>query len=82
MTLRNFRQINEDEQFDMLEQQGVLLVEREGAFCTERLYAVAGFYVEVHHHHHFNVIVKMAAFGDTPRLDSWLPDFPIEQLFQ
>ncbi len=82
MTLRNFRQVHEDAQFEILEQQGVLLAEREASFCTVRLYAVAGFYVEVYHHHHFNVIVKLDAFRDTDKLDSWLQGISIDTLFQ
>ena len=82
MTLRNYRQKNEDEQFDVLEQQGVFLAEREDAFCTIRLYALDHFYVEVHHHHHFNVIVQLAAFSTTEKLDSWLQDISLDNLFQ
>lgn len=80
MTLRHYRHINEEAQFDVLEQQGVLLAERETAFCTVRLYAVDTFYVEVHHHHHFNVIVKLEAFAATEKLDSWLQDISIDAL--
>lgn len=82
MTLRNFRQISEEAQFDIVEHQGVLLAEREVAFCTLRLYAVDGFYVEVHHHHHFNVIVQVEAFGSNERLDSWLEEIPLDDLLQ
>lgn len=82
MTLRHYRQINEENQFDILEQEGVLLAEREAAFCTVRLYAVAGFYVAVHHHHHFNVIVQLEAFDGGNRLDEWLEDIAIDNLLQ
>lgn len=82
MTLRNFRQISEEAQFDVVEHQGILLAEREVEFCTLRLYAVGGFYVEVHHHHHFNVIVQVEAFGPNERLDSWLDEIPLDDLLQ
>ena len=82
MTLREYSHINEDAQFDVLERQGALLAEREVAFCTVRLYGVAGFYVEVHHHHHFNVITKLKAFASTEKLDRWLDDINIDTLLQ
>lgn len=82
MTLHNYRKINEEAQFDVLEQEGVLLAEREAGFCTLRLYALAQFYVEVHHHHHFNVIVQLEAFGTTERLDNWLQEISLDNLFQ
>lgn len=82
MTLREYCQINEDAQFDVLERQGVLLAEQETAFSSIRLYGVAGFYVEVHHHHHFNVITKLEAFATTQKLDRWLDNISIDNLFQ
>lgn len=82
MTLRDYRQINEDAQFDVLERQGVLLAERETAFCTIRLYGVEAFYVEVHHHHHFNVIIQLEAFAATEKLDKWLRDISLDHLLQ
>lgn len=82
MTLRHYRQINEEAQFDVLEKEGIILAEREAEFCTVRLYAVSGFYVEVHHHHHFNVIVQLEAFGANEKLEGWLEDISIDNLFQ
>jgi hypothetical protein len=82
MTLSEYSQINEDAQFDVLERQGTLLAEQEAAFSTVRLYGVDGFYVEVHHHHHFNVITKLEAFATTKKLDRWLDGISINSLFQ
>lgn len=82
MTLRHYRHIDEHAQFDVLEQQGVLLSEREDAFHTVRLYGLDGFYVEVYHHHHFNVIVQLQAFAATEKLDKWLQDISIDSLLQ
>jgi hypothetical protein len=81
MTLSEYGQINEDAQFDVLERQGTLLAEQETAFSSVRLYEVAGFYVEVHHHHHFNVITKLEAFATTDKLDHWLEGISIDGLF-
>jgi hypothetical protein len=83
MTLRNYQRLSEDAQHDVLEHQGVLLAEREEAFCTVRLFSLNDFYVELHHHQHFNVIVQQEAFGDGAKsLDCWLQDIHIENLFQ
>lgn len=83
MTLRNYRRLSEDVQCDVLEHQGVLLAEREDAFCMVRLYALDDFYVEQHHHQHFNVMVQLEAFsGTADSLDNWLQDIRIDQLFQ
>lgn len=81
MKLGEYRKLSEDTQFDVLEHQGVLLAERDVAYCTVRLYAVGDFYVELHHHQHFNVIIKMGAFApESKHLDGWLEDIRIDEL--
>lgn len=75
--------MSEETRFDVLEHQGVLLAERDEAYCTLRLYALGNFYVELHHHQHFNVIVKLQAFATGSRnFDHWLEDIRIEDLLQ
>ncbi len=83
MKLRNYLQLSEDTQFDVLEHQGVLLAEREEAYCTLRLFSLGDFYVELHHHQHFNVIVQLEAFPpDSNSFDNWLQDIRIDDLLQ
>ncbi|RPD46029.1 MULTISPECIES: hypothetical protein [Chitinophagaceae] len=81
MKLPEYLRINEETQFDVLEHQGVLLAEREAAYCTLRLYALGDFYVELHHHQHFNVIVRLQAFATgSHQFDQWLDDIGIDEL--
>lgn len=83
MKLREYLHLSEDTQFDVLEHQGVLLAEREAAYCTLRLYAVGDFYVELHHHQHFNVIVQLQAFSpNSANLEHWLQDISLDDLLQ
>ena len=83
MKLQKYLQLSEDTQYDVLEHQGVLLAERDEAYCTLRLYSVGDFYVALHHHQHFNVIVQLEAFTpDSEHFDHWLDDIRIDDLLQ
>jgi hypothetical protein len=72
MKVSKFKLLNENDQFDFIEQQGVFLAERETSFYNIRLYQVQSFYVELYCHTHFNVIVRSKIFSNTNSLDPYL----------
>ncbi len=72
--------MNEKEQLDAIEQFGVLIAEREASFCHVRLYQIDNFYVELYHHTHFNVTVKINSFTNTDFLDSYLQNIDIDSI--
>ncbi len=80
MRLAQFKMLNEEEQFDVIEQQGIFLTEREDAFYNIRLYHVENFYVELYCHTHFNVIVRSKAFSTPQLLDPYLNNIDIDGL--
>ena len=80
MTLFQFRSMNESDQFDTIEHKGVLIAEREDNFYNLRLYQMGYFYVEVYHHSHFNVIVKIKSFTNTDLLEPYFEGIDIDAL--
>lgn len=62
-------------------EQGVLLAQRSEGFHTLRLYQLEDHYIEVTHHSHFNVVLRVATFRDTAHLDPYLADMDISALF-
>ncbi len=80
MKVSEFKLLNENEQFDIIEQHGVFLAERESSFYNIRLYQVQSFYVELYCHTHFNVIVRSKIFSGTHSLTPYLNAIDIEAL--
>jgi hypothetical protein len=79
-----------DHQFNVLEEQeqtvaiwekGVFLSERIEGFHKFMLYQLEDFYVEVTHHTHFNVIIRVSSFSDTKQLEPYLAAISIENIF-
>jgi hypothetical protein len=78
-----------DHQFNVMEEQqqtipiwekGVLVAERIEGFHKFMLYQVEDFYVEVTHHTHFNVIIRVTSFSDTKQLDLYIDSVNIDML--
>jgi hypothetical protein len=63
-------------------EQGVLLATRTEGFHTLHLYQLDDHYIEVTHHSHFNVVLRVASFRDTLHLDPYLSEIDIESLIQ
>jgi hypothetical protein len=81
MTIIQYNQLPEDQQFLQLEKRGVLVATREQTYRTVLLYQVDDFYVEVYNHKHFNVAVDVKTFTGTDGLDVYLQSINIEDLF-
>jgi hypothetical protein len=82
MNLAAYKLLKEEEQFELLESQGVFLAEREDAYHNIRLYAIHGFYAEVYSHTHFNVIVRTRCFATTRFLEPYLKKMDLDGLFR
>ncbi len=81
MTVFNFHELSEKLQLDTLEQNGVLIAERKGAFFYQvKLYQLEGFYVELYFHTHFNVVVNINCFTNTDCLDPYLENIDVDAL--
>lgn len=80
MKLNEFRSLSEYQQFEVVEQNGVFLAEREDGYYNVRLFAVGNFYAELFCHSHFNVIVRTKAFLSTKRLEPYLQQININPL--
>ncbi len=80
MKLSEFKLLNENDQFDLIEQEGVFLADREISFYNIRLYQIENFYVELYCHTHFNVIVRSKIFSSTHYLNPYLDAIDIGSL--
>lgn len=81
MNVFDFHSLSEKEQLDTLEEKGVLIAERNGAFFYSiKLYQIDGFYVELYFHTHFNVVVNINCFSNTDCLDPYLENIDVDAL--
>ena len=80
MNLSSYKLLGESEQFEIIEQKGVFLAEREEGFYTIRLYQIDGFYAEIFCHSHFNVIVRTRAFASVRALQPYLKAINVADL--
>jgi len=80
MTIFQFHQLSEKEQLDTLEESGVYIAERDGAFYNIKLYQLENFYVELYLHTHFNVVVNINCFTNTDCLDPYLENIDLDSL--
>jgi len=72
--------LDEAEKANIVWEKGVLVGERSDAFHQIRLYQVDGFYVEVYHHTHFNVITSFKSFSNMKKLEPYLEEISLEGL--
>lgn len=80
MTRYHFNILDEAEKAAIIREKGVQIGEREDTFHTIRLYQVDGFYVELYHHNHFNVITKLQSFSSTQKLQPYLEEISLDGL--
>ncbi|MGV3656621.1 MAG: hypothetical protein ACO1NX_01655 [Chitinophagaceae bacterium] len=80
MTRYHFNILEEGQRVRLVRQKGVQVGERAETFHTVLLYQLDSFYVELHHHNHFNVITHIESFSDTARLQPYLQQISLEGL--
>lgn len=80
MTRYHFNILDEGEKARIVRDKGVQVGQRPEVFHTVHLYQVDGFYVEVYHHNHFNVITRMQSFSNTDKLQPYLQQISLEGL--
>ena len=78
MDLKAFRALEEEEQFDILLETGVLLLDRNDRNCSYLLYQIGGFYVEVIQKLEDHEISGLRSFSSTDLLQPWLEKIEIE----
>ena len=80
MTRYHFNLLDEGEKARLIREKGVQVGTREDTFHTVRLYQIDGFYVELYHHNHFNVITRMQSFSNTQHLQPYLAHISLDGL--
>ena len=81
MTARTYTTTTDIERARSLWEKGVLLAERRDGFHTLKLYQLYDLYIEVVWHTHFNVALKVTTFTDTGKLDPYLENISLENVF-
>lgn len=82
MTVRQFENLSEKDQEKVISLYGVLVGTREKGIVHIRLYQVHSFYVELHHHQHFNVNIKIRAFSNTNYLSPYFRKGDVSELLR
>jgi hypothetical protein len=78
MNLRAFKMLDIKEQFDIVYEQGVMLLDRNDQSCSYLLYQVDGFYVEVKHELSVNEISAINSFSSVDLLEPYLETIEID----
>jgi hypothetical protein len=80
MLLRDFKRLTRSLQLNLLNSDGVMLVECRGMRVTMELYSFFDYYVEIFRGHDNNKIIMIHAFDDTECLEPYLEQIDISQL--
>ena len=81
MTDRNYRSMDEIERARSLWKKAVLLAECTVGVKKMRLYQLHDIYVEVTIHTHTDVVMEVSTFTNTKRLEPYLENISLENLF-
>jgi hypothetical protein len=76
----DFSLLEENEQLDILFEEGVYIGKRKESERSILLYQLGGFYVEVFYLKHRSHPVKVKCFRSTLLLDPYLENFPLNHL--
>lgn len=77
MELHAYKSLDTKDQFDILLEVGVLLLDRNDDACSYLLYQIDGFYVEVGHRLDINEISGLRSFNSTDLLEPYLESIEI-----
>ena len=80
MTRYHFNILDEAQKARLVREKGVQVGMRDAAFHTVQLFQLDNFYVELHHHNHFNVITRIDSFSGTTKLQPYLQQISLEGL--
>jgi len=80
MTRYHFNILDEAQKARLVREKGVPIGVRAAAYHTVHLFQLDAFYVELHHHNHFNVITHITSFSGTDRLQPYLQQISLEGL--
>ena len=77
MTLYQFKTLDEEEQYNTVWNNGVLIAGRTSKEDKFLLYQIDGFYVELKYDVNINKIVELRSFGNASRLEPYLISIPL-----
>ena len=77
MDLHSYKALDQQDQFDILIEVGVLLLDRIDNACSYLLYQIDGFYVEVGQRLDVNEISGLRSFNSTDLLEPYLESIDI-----
>ncbi|HJW16398.1 MAG TPA: hypothetical protein VJ499_04730 [Flavisolibacter sp.] len=80
MILRDFKRLKRSLQLELLDTEGIMLVECRGLRVTMELYSFRNYYVEVFRGQENNKIIMIQAFNDTECLEPYLEQIDISGL--
>lgn len=80
MTLKEYKQLEPDEQTSFLSRKGVSVAERQVGPYLIVLYQVEGFYVEVFYNKDNYQMAKLVSFYNTMLLEPYLAQIDIKSL--
>jgi hypothetical protein len=80
MTLNQFRLMDENEQLNFIWNSYEPVAERRDSYYRILLYQIDNFYIEVYHHSHFNVMIKLESFEDTSLLEPYFENISLANL--
>jgi hypothetical protein len=80
MLLRDFKRLKRSLQLELLDSEGVMLVECRGLRVTMELYSYLNYYVEIYRSQENNKIIMIQAFDDTECLEPYLEQIDISAL--
>ncbi|HEY0041470.1 MAG TPA: hypothetical protein VGB71_12440 [Flavisolibacter sp.] len=78
--LNEFLHLSEEDQANLLYEQGVYIGKRKLGATIVILYQLEGFYAEVFYRQYRRIIECISCFSGTARLDPYLPEIDVEQL--
>jgi len=77
MTLYQFKTLDEEEQYNTVWNNGVLIAGRTSKEDKFLLYQIDGFYVELKYDVDMNKTVELRSFDNLSRLDPYLKNIPL-----
>lgn len=82
MTVKEFRQLPESEQIDLLYQHGVYVGKRRENRATVVLYQLDGFYVKIVYRQYRQSVIALLCFTSTSVLLPFLKQIDVEELIR
>lgn len=80
MTLYEYNQLNESEQYETVWNHGVVVGNRINGKHRIILYQIFSFYVEFHYHIECNELIRLTGFSDIENLDVYIQKLELSNI--